>query len=165
MNEHPIRKKLRLKNYDYSRSGMYFVTVCIKDRLPLLWENHTIAKETNNISLSHTGAIVNTAIEQISSIYPSVTVAKYCIMPDHIHLIIQMQSDDSGRQIAAPTLSTIIGQMKRWVSKQSGQSIWQKSFIDRIIRNEKEFLAIWQYIENNPKKLDTAYENIYPENT
>ena len=156
MEKYNIRKRLRLTNYDYSRSGMYFVTICIKDRLPLLWLDNDPTK------LSATGIIVNTAISQIPCIYPSVTVEKYCIMPDHIHLIIQIQKDDNGRHVAAPTLSTIIGQMKRWVSMQCGSSIWQKSFIDRIIRNENEYLSIWQYIDNNPIKLDTADENIYP---
>ena len=41
---------------------------------------------------------------------------------------------------------------------QVGQSIWQKSFIDRVIRNEKSYQAVWKYIENNPIKLDTAYD-------
>ena len=48
--------------------------------------------------------------------------------------------------------------MKRWVSMQIGHSIWQKSFIDRVIRNDKGYRAVWEYIENNPIKLDTAYD-------
>lgn len=51
---------------------------------------------------------------------------------------------------AAPTLSTIIGSMKRYVSRQNEYPIWQKSFYDHIIRGEKEFREIWRYIENNP---------------
>ena len=68
------------------------------------------------------------------------------------------QGNENGRQIAAPTISTVVGHMKRWVSMQLGQSIWQKSFIDRVIRNEKGYRAVWEYIENNPIKLDTAYD-------
>ena len=86
------------------------------------------------------------------------TVDKYCVMPDHIHMILSINTDEDGQQIAAPTVSTVVGHMKRWVSLQIGYSIWQKSFIDRVIRNDKGYLAVWEYIENNPIKLDTAYD-------
>lgn len=63
--------------------------------------------------------------------------------------------------ISAPTLSVVIGSMKRWVSKQIGFSIWQKSFNDRIIRNEQGYRQVWQYIDTNPVKWkeDCFYEN------
>ena len=73
-------------------------------------------------------------------------------------MILSINTDEDGRQVAAPTVSTIVGHMKRWVSKQIHQSIWQKSFIDRVIRNETGYRAVWEYIENNPVKLDTAYD-------
>lgn len=57
-----------------------------------------------------------------------------------------------GRMISAPTISTVIGQMKRWVSKQIGVPLWQKSFNDRILWNEKAYREAWKYIENNPLK-------------
>ena len=57
-----------------------------------------------------------------------------------------------GRMISAPTVSNVVGSMKRWVSKELGVSIWQKSFFDRVIRGEKDYLEIWQYIDENPLK-------------
>ncbi|MBQ3498926.1 MAG: hypothetical protein IJA87_07350 [Clostridia bacterium] len=48
--------------------------------------------------------------------------------------------------------ATVIGQFKRFVSKQVGFPLWQKSFIDEIIRNEQHYLTTWQYIDNNPLK-------------
>ena len=87
-----------------------------------------------------------------------ISVDKYCVMPDHIHVILSINTDENGRQIAAPTVSTVVGHMKRWVSMQIGYSIWQKSFIDRVIRNDKGYRAVWEYIDNNPIKLDTAYD-------
>jgi hypothetical protein len=80
-----------------------------------------------------------------------------------MHLILSICRDDdlltiiennSGRQVAAPTVSTIIGHIKRFVSMKIGYSIWQKSYHDRIIRNEKEYLIRWQYIDENPIKLE-----------
>ncbi|MEG1270291.1 MAG: transposase, partial [Ruthenibacterium sp.] len=88
----------------------------------------------------------------ISSHYENVLVDKYCIMPDHVHMIVFIMPDKNGRIISAPTLSQVIGSMKRWVTKQIGFSVWQKSFNDRIIRNEKGYQEVWQYIEENPLK-------------
>lgn len=103
-------------------------------------------------NLSKIGSVVKTAIVQIPEHYPAVSVDKYCVMPDHIHMILSINTDEDGRQIAAPTVSTVVGHMKRWVSMQLGHSIWQKSFYDHSIRNQQDYDEIWQYIENNPLK-------------
>lgn len=146
---------------------MYFVTVCIADRHGLLWENHENVgadsiRPPEMPPLSDRGKIVDTAVNAITSHYNNVAVANYCIMPDHVHFIVSISSDEpedhqsggftaeSGRILSAPTLSMVVGQMKRWVSKQIGYSIWKKSFHDRIIRDEKSFQEIWQYIDDNP---------------
>lgn len=93
------------------------------------------------------------AILAIPAHYPAVTVDNYVIMPNHIHAILRITTiDEDGRLIAAPTLSTVIGQTKGWVSKQIGHPIWQKSFYDHVIRNEKEYLDTWAYIDENPAK-------------
>lgn len=73
-------------------------------------------------------------------------------------MILSINTDENGQQIAAPTVSTVVGHMKRWVSMHIGHSIWQKSFVDRVIRNNQGYRAVWEYIENNPIKLDTAYD-------
>ena len=104
------------------------------------------------LPLTRNGQIVEQAINNITSHYSNVIVEKYCIMPNHIHLLLLFLPDENGRIISAPTLSTVIGQMKRWVSKEIGKSIWQKSYIDRIIDSDKAYEAVWQYIDNNPRK-------------
>ena len=170
MEELPKRKHIRIENYDYSTPGAYFITVCIHNRKPILWNvgaatcrpnfdrTLSVGAATCRPNLSKIGSVVETAILQISEHYPMVSIDKYCVMPDHIHMILSINTDEDGRQIAAPTVSTVVGHMKRWVSMQIGQSIWQKSFIDRVIRNEQGYRAVWEYIENNPIKLDTAYD-------
>ena len=81
-------------------------------------------------------------------------VVRYVITPDHVHLIAAIAVNDgrqgSGRQIAAPTLSLVVGNLKRAVSMRAGFPLWQKSFHDRIIRNEQDYNRIAEYIENNP---------------
>lgn len=170
MNEYPKRKPIRIEDYDYSLPGAYFITVCVNGRKPILWnvgaaicrpKSSTAPNVGAAISrppLSPIGMVVETAIHQIPAHYPMISVDKYCIMPDHIHMILSINTDENGRQTAAPTVSTVVGHMKRWVSMQIGHSIWQKSFIDRVIRNEKGYRTVWEYIENNPIKLDTAYD-------
>ncbi|MDR1133194.1 MAG: hypothetical protein LBL05_03475 [Synergistaceae bacterium] len=108
MKESPTRTPNRLKNYDYSQSGYYFITICIKDRHELLWRPYVGARIARP-SLSDIGEIVKNAIENIPHIYESVTVDKYVIMPNHIHLILII-GDDPGRAMRAPTISTIINQ-------------------------------------------------------
>ena len=81
-------------------------------------------------------------------------VDKYVIMPDHVHLIITIKNaqENGGRMISAPTrgIPTMIGQMKRAVTKTVGRPIWQKGYYDHVIRNEQDYLDIWDYIHTNP---------------
>jgi REP element-mobilizing transposase RayT len=69
-------------------------------------------------------------------------------MPDHVHIILRI-NNEGGRMVSAPT---VIAGMKRYVSKKCGVSIWQKSYYDHIIRNQKDYNEIWEYIEHNPEK-------------
>jgi REP element-mobilizing transposase RayT len=105
------------------------------------------------------GKIVEQSILQIPTHYETISVDKYCIMPDHIHLLLRINSNIDGRIISAPTLSTAVGSMKRWVSRQAGHPIWQKSFYDHGIRNQADYDAIWAYIENNPLKYALKKQN------
>ena len=72
------------------------------------------------------------------------------IMPNHIHLLLQINTDDDGRPMGAPTVSTVINQLKGIITKQVGFPVWQKSYYDHIIRGKKDYLEIWDYIEGNP---------------
>ena len=147
--ELPKRKNNRLENFDYSSGGAYFITICTRDRKKILSE--IVGADTirpYEIKLSRYGKTVDEAIKNISKIYENISIDKYVIMPDHVHIILQI-TKNSGRIISAPT---VIAGMKRYVSKKCGTSFWQKGFYDHIIRNQKDYNEIWEYIENNPKK-------------
>ena len=149
----PKRKPTRIENYDYSTPGTYFITVCTANREKIFWDGvgaDIIRPE--NVPLSIAGKIMEQGILQISEHYKNVSVDKYCVMPDHIHFILRIESDIDGRMVSAPTVSTVVGSMKRWVSRQIGRSIWQKSFYDHGIRNQQDYDEIWAYIDNNPLK-------------
>jgi REP element-mobilizing transposase RayT len=161
MMDLPHRKPNRLKNFDYSQNGAYFITICVKDRNELLWNvGVRIARPQDNIALSEYGIIIDAAIQKIPEHYPCVSVDKYVIMPNHIHIIL-MLSNHNGRAMRAPTIATIINQMKGYVSKLLGFSLWQKSYHDHIIRNEQEYQEIWRYIDENPLNWeeDCFYKN------
>ena len=147
------RKQNRLKDYDYSAAGAYFVTVCTRDRTNHFWKDvgASIARP-QDIALSEKGKTVDEAIKKIEAYYPNLSVDKYVIMPNHIHLIIQIHDRADGRAMLAPTISTVIQQMKGYVTKRIKQSIWQKSYHDHIIRDREDYLKIWQYMDANPVK-------------
>lgn len=150
MEEHR-RKQHRLVGYDYSAAGAYFVTVCTKDHKCLFWEGvgASIARPTS-VRLSEYGKIVSQAIQDIPAHYPWVCVDHYTVMPNHIHILLQIQTDLDGRPMVAPTVSRVVQQMKGVVTKRIGRSVWQKLFHDHVIRNERDYQRIWQYIDGNP---------------
>lgn len=173
MNSLPKRKPIRIADYDYSTLGAYFITVCTANREKIFWSDRRGElcspadtaptgdhRSPLRVELSDIGTIVDKEIQKLSSVYNAVRVDKYCIMPNHIHLIISINTDESGRTrrgelcspASIPTISRVMKQFKGSITKQVGRSIWQKSFYDHGIRNQQDYNEIWQYIENNPLK-------------
>ncbi len=141
----PKRKPHRLTGYDYATNGAYFITCCTKDRQCLFW----IQGQTG--ALSPWGSIVEHTIREIPVRYPSVKLQQFVVMPNHIHLLLLLED-------GSPSISTIINQMKGAATKRIGRSVWQKLFHDHIVRDEHEFLEIWQYIATNPARwLDDCF--------
>ncbi len=142
------RKNIRLKGYDYAQNGYYFITICTKNRERILSTikerrgDHWSSEYSNE--LTQIGKITEEYLKKIETIYKNVTIDEYIIMPNHIHIILII--NDKQRN----TVSQIIQQLKGIVSKEIKQSIWQKLFYEHIIRCEKEYLQIKQYIQNNP---------------
>jgi len=159
LKELPARKNIRLDGHDYSRAGWYFVTFCVKDGHEMLGKVTTnvgaiINRPCCSVALSEYGNIADVAIREIPAYYADVMVDKYVIMPNHIHMILSL---NHGRLIIAPTnaraaISTVIQQLKRQITKQIGFSIFQRSFHDRIVRDETEYQRTWQYIDENPAR-------------
>ena len=147
------RKPNRRKCHDYSSCGSYFITICTKDKEKLLGRvvGAVIGRPPVTI-LSDYGSICDKAINNISKYYPYVNVDRYVVMPNHIHLLLTV-NDGDGRPMTAPTgVSGIVNQLKGAVSKEIGRSIWQKSFHDRVVRNDDEYNLITQYIIDNPSR-------------
>jgi len=147
----PNRKEIRMKDYDYSLPNVYFLTICTDKRKNLFWENVGAAiRRPEDTVLSQYGKIVDGVISDIPNHYAAVSVDHYVIMPNHIHLLLRISSDDSGRRIAAPTISTVVNQMKGAASRAAGFSVWQKGFYDHVVRSKDDYREIWDYISGNP---------------
>ena len=92
--ELPKRKKNRLTEYDYSTPSAYFITVCTGNRKNLFWKDvGAIIDRPKNVPLTNLGVIAQGSIEEISKHYPAISVDHYVIMPNHIHLLLQINTD------------------------------------------------------------------------
>lgn len=148
----PKRKTNRLKNYDYSQNGGYFITFCTKDRAPIL-SRIVVGKAAlrlPQVELTEYGRITETYIQNIPMVYPHILVENYVIMPNHVHLLLLV--GDGGQEAARPTISGVVRSVKALVRKETGKSLFQSSFYDRLIRDEADFLLHWDYIASNPGK-------------
>jgi REP element-mobilizing transposase RayT len=134
------RKRNRLKHYDYSANGYYFVTICVQDRRCLFGR---ISPEAREVELSHYGQAVLSALEQTMNVFEGVEIPEYTVMPNHVHMIISLY--DQHR-----TLSQIVNYFKGCVSRKVDKRIWQRSFYDHVIRNDSDYSAIVEYIRMNP---------------
>ena len=153
MDKH-YHKSPRLEHYDYRENGCYFVTVCTKGRCHILRQpvGAATCRPMKLPPLSEWGTITEQGILQIPQIYPHITLEQYTVMPNHIHLLLTFDFPTDAPRIS---LSTVIGNLKRWVSLQIGTSIWQKGFYDHIIRDENDFLVKWHYIDTNPLRWES----------
>lgn len=147
------RKPLRLKGQDYSQAGYYFVTICVKERKHLL--GRCVGADVligPQIELSQYGKTVEDILSQMPN------VDQHVVMPNHIHVIFaipaQTEEANGPMRTSAPTIPGLVRYLKRMVTQQCGQPIWQRSYYDHIIRNEADYLRIWDYIDTNPAKWE-----------
>lgn len=152
--EQPKRKSTRLKEYDYSTPGYYFVTICTQNRKNIL---STVGEGFPLPILTRYGEITDRLLLEINHRYKEINIDKYVIMPNHIHILFAVEN--GGRGNPSPTIDTAIGWFKYMATKEinqisntQGRKVFQRSFNDHIIRGEQDYKEIWQYIENNPAK-------------
>ncbi|MBO5402213.1 MAG: hypothetical protein J6A85_03465 [Clostridia bacterium] len=167
----PKRKNIRWDKQDYSHPGEYMITVCTKDMKQIL-SRITVNPQTVGtgvldrpyIQLTHYGKIADKYINQLNDFYSNINVIKYVIMPNHIHLLLQIPDDESGRSGtpvptgecctndngANSTVSKFVSTFKRFVHRDIGEKIFQRSYHDHVIRDENDFLGAVNYMENNP---------------
>ena len=176
MNEEklPKRKPTRASGFDYSNGGAYFLTICTDKRKKILSHISPWVPQTEDLrlggscvgddalgvptlTLSDYGKIVEKYILSTENIR-GVCVDNYVIMPNHIHLIISIDADGTPRASSptrqTSTVSGCVSSLKRFVNKEIGKNIFQRSFYDHIIRSRKEYDEIYNYIQLNPQNWE-----------
>ena len=172
------RKSIRLNGYDYSKAGLYFITICTHNRENLFGEI-----DDGKMILNEYGEIVEKEIIKTNSLRKNIKIDEYIIMPNHIHFIIEIvtvgaygntpkneitayTNIEHGVNHYAPTKqlkspSKNIGAIVRAIKacstaninklrKTTGIPVWQRNYYENIIRDENAHLKIAEYIKNNP---------------
>lgn len=155
------RKEIRLKNYDYSTPGAYFVTLCSENHINYFWKNDFNLSSFEwkwvgancvrplNLPLNEVGEILRNELEIWNKTYEGVQIYSYVIMANHVHVMVIID-EDKGRSQNAPTISRMVKQFKGSVTKKIGKSIWQKSFMEHVVRDKDDFKVRMEYIFKNP---------------
>jgi REP element-mobilizing transposase RayT len=157
------RRSIRLPEYDYSRGGAYYITICTQYRKCLFGKIRN-----GKIALSEYGRIIDNWWQRIPERYGVVALDEYVIMPNHMHAIIVVGGDvynGVGAIHELPLrikrrvmiLPKIIGYFKMNSAKQinqicntTGQTVWQRNYWEHVIRNDKSLNKIREYIRDNP---------------
>ena len=147
---YPKRKSPRFKGFDYSSSYAYHIVVVTRDRQKVFGEIRD-----GQMILNKDGIIAEEIIRQIPEHYPRVSIDEYTIMPDHVHLLLCVNGDPDDP--VNPDIRSIMNALKALVSRQCGRPIWQRSFYDHIIRNDRDYQETINYIQGNPAEWEAEH--------
>lgn len=175
------RKANRLKGYDYSKDNLYFVTNCVKNNLCCLGEiipvgtgrdlsvhDLSLRDLSVRVELNQYGLIVEERINWLMDQYSYVDIHNYVVMPNHFHLIVEIDSQKVKElEIKVKSLSSLMGALKTTSSNQIHKAgfedfAWHRSFHDSIIRSDRAYHNIFNYINENPQKWfdDEFFERV-----
>ena len=169
----PKRKSTRLKSFNYSSAGAYFVTICVRDRMQILSEiviedlaatdktigiavGEGLAPPEITVQLKPCGEIAKEQLQLMEARFPSVTIEDYVIMPDHIHAVIFLHEKEGGAS-PSPTVDDVACAFKSLTSRSCKQKygierIFQRSSAEHIVRDREDYETRRKYIYENPKR-------------
>lgn len=165
------RRSIRIRAYDYSQGGVYFVTICTRDRECLFGEVVDGEMQLNNVGQMATGAW-----EEMPGRFSSVRLDAFIVMPNHVHGIIvvgaqfiapQVIPSDRFRKGAinrAPTLGEIVRTYKALSTRAIRRTVnpgfaWQRNYYEHVVRDEESLNRIRQYVADNPARWAFDREN------
>ncbi len=164
MNRLPQRKHNRLRQWDYSSAGTYFLTFCTRAKKPIL--STVVGRgilDAPLVELSVAGAVVDKTIQYVMEHSRDIIVDAYVIMPNRVHLLVTLfETERAGASgMPHPTAQRIpqlVSSVKRYSNRECREQLWQDGYYDHIIRDEEDYCRIFEYIHNNPAKwLDDRY--------
>jgi REP element-mobilizing transposase RayT len=133
------RKSIRLKKYDYSSDGYYFVTICTYRNRPI------IAQYRED---------VESVLQSLPNRFPNLTIDWYELMPTHVHVVFIFRR-------MSTKLGDVVRVFKALVTRQTEKLFWQRNYYEHVIRNEEALLRIRNYIKNNPSAARIDFEQFY----
>lgn len=151
--EFPKRKRLRLKDYDYSQNNIYYITICTHQRMDLFGEivGSALCGRPNNPD-----KLIEKWLHEIENKYSGVKIDHYVIMPDHIHFILSIMGDHAGSPLPriidwfkTMTTNEYIQGVNSGLFPPFDRHIWQGNYYEHIIRNEQDYNEISEYIDTN----------------
>ena len=165
------RKSIRIKGYDYSQAGAYFITICTHNRECLFGE-----AANGEMRLTRLGEIVKTSFTDLPHRYQEIELDYFTVMPNHIHVIIAITNVGAIHELPLPPndpmhrrrmlIPEIIGYVKMNTAKRINQSrntpgarVWQRNYYEHIIRNDDELNQMREYISQNPLQWELDEEN------
>ncbi len=156
-NELPKRKNIRKQNFNYSKAGAYFITICTDNRCAILSRIvGTGVLDGPYVELMPYGQIADKYIKQLNDFYDNIKVVEYVIMPNHIHIMLLVFDDGPSRTPVPTTQNSIVSRFistfKRFCNKECGHNIWQYRSNDHIVRNYEDYREHLQYIRLNPAR-------------
>ena len=179
MNERPVRKSTRLKCYDYTQNGAYFVTVCVQEKRCMLGDA---------AGINGAGRMVERWLHEIENRFPGIALDYYAVMPNHLHMILFLPGDAGGHtgpplrhnqnrtvgaalcggpdnmSSLAPSLPMVMDWFKTMSTNEYIRGVkagdyprfekrlWQRNYYEHVIRCETELYEVQKYIEENPLK-------------
>ena len=150
----PKRKAMRLKNFDYSSTGAYFITICTHNRKCMLSQIVGAIHESPETVLTEYGKIVDEIIKNVSE-RCEVTIDRYIIMPNHVHLLVIITDSEELRAIRESPLRG-----RSVIHTRFGKiNLWQRGFYDHIIRGKEDYEEHLKYIAENPMRW--YYDELY----
>ncbi len=155
------RRSIRLPEFDYSRVGMYFVTICADQRRCIFGQIHG-----SKTVPSFIGEIVGACWIEIPQHFPNVKIESYVVMPNHLYGILTIDSKSPGANLQDKPPRTAVRSFKAAASKRSRESglittgsIWQRGYFERVLRNTREYVEVTNYILQNPARWSDDEEN------
>lgn len=157
------RKQIRLKEYDYSQNGAYYITLCTHKKQKLFGE---ISDATLSSFPNRPDLLIEKWLHETENKFTNTKLDYFVIMPNHVHLILFLTGDHIGSPLPqiidwfkTMTTNEYINGVKKGLYKPFEKHIWQRSYFDHIIRNDEDLYNTRKYIEQNPPKweLDKMY--------
>ncbi len=139
-----------MRGFNYSQEAVYFVTICSHEHKYIFGDILRIG-DSNVFSPSRIGELVEENFFQLPDRFPEFALIHFSLLPNHLHFLTMKNKTDHD---TAKSVSDLVGVFKslsdRAVRNEMSMiRIWQKSFHDHIIRDEKDFQTHWLYIEEN----------------